>query len=546
MREAAEREPGGGAMPAIVDPVTGLEFYDMSHPWGYYTPIWPGYEDLKVERGSYHAKYGAMAQRITAVMHTSTHANAPIHLVPGGAGIGELPLDRFFGNGVVLSVPKRKWELIAAEELAATRPAIQPGDIVIVATGWHKRYSDSKDYFGYAPGLSREAAEWLAAKRVKLFGIDTGAIDHPLATSLGPHRNGPQIKDLASEYKKATGRNAAQDFPDWNPAHKALLRAGIPTVENVGGDVAEIAGSRCTIHACPWRWTEGDACVIRLVAIRDPRGTYRLAQDTNTTGADGLRFFDLSHRWGASMPRWPGGGATAGLPRVELIEFHAKHGVLTHRLEFHMHRGTHMDAPIHVLENTPTIIGYDMWRFFGTGVAVSIPKGKWQVITPDDLEKATPKIQPNDVVMINTGSHRQWGDNDDYFAYSPGLYKEAAEWLVEKKVKMVGVDVQALDHPMGTYMIAHGSGPTVPHLSEEYKAATGRDPLEDFPLWEPAHKILMSNGIPGIENVGGDLDQVTGNRCTFMAFTWRWPQGDGCSLRVVAVVDPAQRFRIGG
>ena len=58
-----------------------------------------------------------------------------------------------------------------------------------------------------------------------------------------------------------------------------------------------------------------------------------------------------------------------------------------------MHRGTHMDAPLHVTENTPTLTGYPIWRFFGTGVAVSIPKGKWGVITPRISENATPKIR---------------------------------------------------------------------------------------------------------------------------------------------------------
>ena len=76
--------------------------------------------------------------------------------------------------------------------------------------------------------------------------------------------------------------------------------------------------------------------------------------------------------------------------------------------------------------------GYPLWRFFGTGVAVSIPKGKWGVITPEDLEKATPKIRKNDIVMINTGTHHKLADSDEYYAYSPGLYKEAAEWLVEQ------------------------------------------------------------------------------------------------------------------
>jgi kynurenine formamidase len=72
----------------------------------------------------------------------------------------------------------------------------------------------------------------------------------------------------------------------------------------------------------------------------------------------------------------------------------------------------------------------------------------------------------------------------------------------------------------------------------------GRDILDDFPHWEPAHKIMMGAGIPGIENVGGELDLVTGKRCTFMAFPWRWPDGDGCVVRVMAVLDPNQTYRL--
>jgi hypothetical protein len=35
----------------------------------------------------------------------------------------------------------------------------------------------------------------------------------------------------------------------------------------------------------------------------------------------------------------------------------------------------------------------------------------------------------------------------------------------------------------------------------------------DFPGLETGHKTLMvKGGIPGIENVGGDLDKVTGKR----------------------------------
>jgi kynurenine formamidase len=546
-------------MPAVIDPVSGLELYELSHRWGMYTPIFPGYEEIKLERITHHAKQGVMTHKITTIFHTSTHLNAPIHLVPGAPAVGDLELQKFFGTGVVLSFPKKKWGLIEPSDLERAKPAIKAGDIVLINSGWHRKYADSKEYFGYAPGLSKHAAEWLVKKRVKLVGIDTACIDHPLATSLGPHRNGPQIKYLLPEYKEATGREAIKDFPEWNAAHCTLLEAGIPTIENVGGDLDALSGKRCTFQGFPWKWHEGDACVIRLVAMLDPKGACRLERGAgrktsaakaaaaktspaikkSARGADSLRFFDLSHPWGHGMPQWP---SRANL-NVRVLEFHAKDGLLVQQFEGIMHRGTHMDAPIHVAENTPTLTGYPLWRFFGTGVAVSIPKGKWGVVTPKDLERAEPKIQKNDIVMINTGSHKNYGDNPEYFAYSPGLYKEAAEWLVERGVKLVGIDVQALDHPLGTFLGPHGPGPAQPHLDVEYKAETGHHIIEDFPYWEPAHKIMMTNGIPGIENIGGDIDAITGRRCSFFAFPWRWPEGEGCALRVVAVLDPKQAFR---
>src|SRR6204780_5229720 len=233
-------------MPAVIDPVSGLELYQLSHRWGMYTPIFPGYEEIKLERITHHAKQGVMTHKITTIFHTSTHVNAPLHLVPGAAGVGALDLGRFFGPGVVLSIPKRKWGLIEPSDLERAKPPIKSGDIVLIDTGWHHKYSDSKEYFGHAPGLSKAAAAWLVKKRVKLVGIDTASVDHPLATSLGPHRNGPQIKYLLPEYQEATGREAIKDFPEWNPAHRTLLEAGIPTIENLGGDVAELSGKRCT------------------------------------------------------------------------------------------------------------------------------------------------------------------------------------------------------------------------------------------------------------------------------------------------------------
>jgi len=107
------------------------------------------------------------------------------------------------------------------------------------------------------------------------------------------------------------------------------------------------------------------------------------------------------------------------------------------------------------------------------------------------LEKACGHaIRKNDVLIINTGWHHEYEDGD-YFTHCPGFVPSAGEWMVEKGIKVVGHDTQAK-----------------------------------------------------IENVGGDLDSVTGKRCTFAFFPWNWDRGDGCIIRLVAMIDKGQQYRI--
>jgi kynurenine formamidase len=253
-----------------------LRFYDLSHPWGHNAPLWPYFPDVKIERFHYMAKSGVLSQQITTFMHCTTHTDAPAHVVEGTRFIDQVPLSSYFGTGVVVSIPKEKWEVITAEDLENARPEIRPGDIVIVNTGWHRHYGDNRQYFVYSPGTYKEAGEWLRDRGVKGFGIDCQALDHPLGTAIGPQPNGPLIPGVLEEYKEHTGRDAAEDFPYWEPCHRALLGNGIVGFENVGGQIDEVTGKRCTFAAFPWRWEKGDGCIVRLVAILDPSGEYRI------------------------------------------------------------------------------------------------------------------------------------------------------------------------------------------------------------------------------------------------------------------------------
>ncbi|MBT7956201.1 MAG: cyclase family protein [Rhodospirillaceae bacterium] len=263
-------------MTHVVDPGSGLQLYELSHVWGFGVPSLPGIDDVAMFRNVKHGQNGVMTHHFKTVMHTGTHMNAPIHLVQGGVGAAGIPLDSLFGNGVILSLPKEQWELVTVEDLESASPEIQTGDFVVIVTGWHRKYSDSLEYFGDSPGLSKEAAEWLVEKGVKMVGIDTPQVDHPLATSLGPHRNGPLMNRLIAKYEKEMGRDPKDDHPDWNVAHKILLTANIPTIEQVGGDVDELLNQRATLYATPWNWEHGDACPVRFVAMIDPSGNCRL------------------------------------------------------------------------------------------------------------------------------------------------------------------------------------------------------------------------------------------------------------------------------
>jgi kynurenine formamidase len=268
---------GEDIMTITTDPYSGLQLVELSHEWGHGAPSYPGQADVTMFRAVKHGQHGVLAWKFNTVMHTGTHMNAPLHMVQRAADLSQIPVDRLFGNGVVLNIPKKSYEVITAEALESAQPEVQKGDIVVIVTGWHHKYSDSLEYYGQSPGLSKDAAQWLVQKDCKMVAVDTPQIDHPLATSLGPHRGGPTMNRLVGAYQEATGLDPKKEHPEWNVAQKTLSAAGIPTIEQVGGDVDLLVGKRATFVATPWKFKHGDACPVRFVAMMDPAGKCRIS-----------------------------------------------------------------------------------------------------------------------------------------------------------------------------------------------------------------------------------------------------------------------------
>jgi arylformamidase len=67
--------------------------------------VYPGDPAPSAARLRTIAADGCNLTALSLCVHNGTHADAPLHFVEGGAGIGELPLDIFYGKCVV-----KRWD----------------------------------------------------------------------------------------------------------------------------------------------------------------------------------------------------------------------------------------------------------------------------------------------------------------------------------------------------------------------------------------------------------------------------------------------------
>ncbi len=120
--------------------------------------------------------------------HAGTHVDAPFHYYPTCGGerartIDELPLEWFYGDGVVLDMRhKPRGGLIEVDDLSAALARIgytlKPGDIVMIHTGADKHWGQA-EYFHAGAGMSAAATRWLIAQGIRVMGIDAWGWDQP-------------------------------------------------------------------------------------------------------------------------------------------------------------------------------------------------------------------------------------------------------------------------------------------------------------------------------------------------------------------------------
>jgi arylformamidase len=100
--------------------------------------------------------------------HTGTHMDAPLHFIRNGRTLDKMPLDATIGPCRVIEIKDR--ESVKVEEIADRR--IKRGERILFKTRNSGRCWKTDIFDEDFVYISREAAEFLAEKRIRTVGID--------------------------------------------------------------------------------------------------------------------------------------------------------------------------------------------------------------------------------------------------------------------------------------------------------------------------------------------------------------------------------------
>lgn len=124
------------------------------------------------------------------------------------------------------------------------------------------------------------------------------------------------------------------------------------------------------------------------------------------------------------------------------------------RIETGSHTGTHIDAPLHFVDDAKTTLEIPLEKFVGPCQVLDF-QGNTK-ITADDLEAAN--IPPGtEKLLFKTDNSRLWEDmTHPFFENFCALDAGAAQWVVDHGIHLVGIDylsIQLFHDPVDTHVI---------------------------------------------------------------------------------------------
>lgn len=171
-----------------------------------------------------------------------------------------------------------------------------------------------------------------------------------------------------------------------------------------------------------------------------------------------------------------------------------------HLCHIHMgnHIGTHIDFPSHVIKDGKTSSDFSIAELIGHGLIIEVPD---DILSINKSFVSKQLIRPKDFVFFKTANSilPKQGNFTDKYVY---IELEAAEELLKKGVKIVGIDYLSVD---------------------QYTAVN-----------LPVHKCLLSNDVLIVE--GLELKDVPIGRCEIYIMPINIEGMDGLPARVVVKI----------
>jgi arylformamidase len=211
-------------------------------------------------------------------------------------------------------------------------------------------------------------------------------------------------------------------------------------------------------------------------------------------GFENLKLIDVTLPFSDAFPVWPGDPAIELRP-LERIENGGSSNVT--QIVCPTHSGTHVDPPRHFIAGGATISDLPLERWVGPCQVIAVDESV-TAIEPSDLLAAG--IAPGvERLLLKTRNSQKWNRashkfDTDYAA----LTTDSARWLVERGVKLVGIDYLSIE-------LFDGDGET--------------------------HRTLLGNDVLAIE--GLDLRAVLPGDYLLICLPLKLENGDGAQARVV-------------
>jgi arylformamidase len=219
--------------------MTNPRIVDLTYPVSSEMLVYPGTERPTFQWIGRVNSEGYNLTRMTMLVHTGTHIDAPTHFLGGDHAqtIEQVTLDRFIGPCRMFHSPEKpNNQEINLETVRESGFELDEGDIFLLSTGIAE-YAETRDYNFLYPYPSLDLLEWLISRKIKAYMTDATAVD-PV-----------DAKD--------------------SPRHKMLFKAGIPIVENLCNLRDLPVGKHFIICALPLKLSGREGSPCRAIALPD-------------------------------------------------------------------------------------------------------------------------------------------------------------------------------------------------------------------------------------------------------------------------------------